>query len=60
MNLSCFTTGFLGWELGLSLKQSILTTIFGTLLGSMLTVSDGEMLCRLFTEYNWFLLMGSK
>ena len=39
MNLSCFTTGFLGWELGLSLKQSVLTTIFGTLLGSMLTVS---------------------
>ena len=38
MNLSCFATGFLGWELGLDLKQSILTVIFGTLLGSMVTV----------------------
>ncbi|KAL9132667.1 MAG: hypothetical protein Q9175_006161 [Cornicularia normoerica] len=37
MNLSCFATGFLGWELGLDLKQSILTVIFGTLLGSMVT-----------------------
>ena len=39
MNLSCFATGFLGWEFGLDLKQSILTVIFGTLLGSMVTVS---------------------
>ena len=38
MNLSCFTTGFLGWEFGLSLKQSVLCMIFGTLLGAMLTV----------------------
>ena len=38
MNLSCFATGFLGWEFGLDLKQSILTVIFGTLLGSMVTV----------------------
>ena len=38
MNLSCFATGFLGWEFGLNLKQSILTVIFGTLLGSMVTV----------------------
>ncbi|MCJ1307022.1 hypothetical protein MMC25_000668 [Agyrium rufum] len=37
MNLSCFATGFLGWDFGLSLKQSILITIFATLLGSMLT-----------------------
>lgn len=34
MNLSCFATGFLGWEFGLSLKQSILVVIFGTFLGS--------------------------
>ena len=40
MNLSCFATGFLGWEFGLDLKQSILTVIFGTLLGSMVTVSS--------------------
>ena len=39
MNLSCFATGFLGWEFGLDLKQSILAVIFGTLLGSMVTVS---------------------
>ena len=38
MNLSCFATGFLGWEFGLDLKQSILTTIFATLLGGMVTV----------------------
>lgn len=39
MNLSCFTTGFLGWEFGLSLKQTVLITIFGTLIGSAVTVS---------------------
>lgn len=33
MNVSCFATGFLGWEFGLSLKQSILICIFGSLLG---------------------------
>lgn len=38
MNLSCFATGFLGWEFGLDLKQNILTVVFGTLLGSMVTV----------------------
>ncbi|KAI4126054.1 MAG: hypothetical protein LQ347_005118 [Umbilicaria vellea] len=37
MNLSCFTTGFLGWEFGLSLKQTVLITIFGTLVGSAVT-----------------------
>lgn len=37
MNLSCFTTGFLGLEFGLDLKQSILIVIFGTFLGSALT-----------------------
>ena len=39
MNLSCFATGFLGFDFGLSLKQSILITIFATLLGAMVTVS---------------------
>jgi NCS1 nucleoside transporter family len=37
MNLSCFATGFLGWEFGLNLKQSILCVIFGTVLGSSVT-----------------------
>lgn len=41
MNLSCFTTGFLGWEFGLSLTQTILITIFGTLIGSAVTVGFG-------------------
>jgi hypothetical protein len=33
MNLSCFATGFLGNMFGLDLKQSILVTIFASLLG---------------------------
>ena len=33
MNLSCFATGFLGWEFGLTLKQSILISLFASLLG---------------------------
>ncbi|SMY29518.1 unnamed protein product [Zymoseptoria tritici ST99CH_1A5] len=33
MNISCFATGFIGWQFGLSLKQSILITVFGSLLG---------------------------
>lgn len=37
MNISCFATGFLGWEFGLSLKQSILITIFASLMGGALT-----------------------
>ena len=37
MNTSCFATGFLGWEFGLSLKQSILITIFASILGGMVT-----------------------
>jgi hypothetical protein len=39
MNLSCFTTGFLGWELGLSLSQTIWITILASFLGSAVTVS---------------------
>ncbi|KIV98801.1 uncharacterized protein PV09_09452 [Verruconis gallopava] len=34
MNISCFATGFLGWEFGLDLKQSILITIFASILGA--------------------------
>ncbi|KAL2292046.1 hypothetical protein FJTKL_10717 [Diaporthe vaccinii] len=37
MNLSCFATGFLGWELGLDLSRIITITIFSTLLGSAVT-----------------------
>lgn len=37
MNLSCFTTGFLGWELGLDLSQTIGIVIGASILGSMLT-----------------------
>lgn len=33
MGISCFATGFLGWEFGLSLKQSILIYIFASILG---------------------------
>ena len=38
MNLSCFTTGFLGYELGLSLPQTIWITIVGSFVGSAVTV----------------------
>lgn len=37
MNTSCFATGFLGWEFGVSLKQSILIIIFGSILGGAVT-----------------------
>lgn len=54
MNLSCFATGFLGYEFGLDLKQSILTVVFATLLGSMVTVrlsaSKVELLAFTLTD----------
>lgn len=31
--------GFLGWELGLSLKQNILVIVFGSIAGASITVS---------------------
>lgn len=37
-NLSCFSTGFLGWELGLDLSRTIAIVIFSTLVGSAVTV----------------------
>jgi purine-cytosine permease-like protein len=40
MNLSSLVVGFLGNDIGLSLTQSILITIFATLLGSAVTVSS--------------------
>ena len=59
MNLSCFATGFLGWEFGLDLKQSILTVIFGTLLGSMVTVRrlDASQTCPwAATRVKWLIV----
>jgi hypothetical protein len=38
MNISCFSTGFLGKQFGLSLGQTIPIVIFSTLLGAMVTV----------------------
>lgn len=40
LNLSCFTTGFLGSELGLDLTQTIAITCLGTFAGSCITVSQ--------------------
>ncbi|KAI2779655.1 putative nucleoside transporter [Daldinia loculata] len=37
MNLGTFATGFIGWELGLDLRQSILVIIFGSVAGGMIT-----------------------
>ncbi|KAK7180852.1 uncharacterized protein CC84DRAFT_1144811 [Paraphaeosphaeria sporulosa] len=37
MNTSCFATGFLGWEFKLTLKQSIVITIFASILGGAAT-----------------------
>ncbi|KAH8911954.1 hypothetical protein BR93DRAFT_34460 [Coniochaeta sp. PMI_546] len=37
LNLSCFTTGFLGWEFGLDLRRSILLIVFGTFCGASVT-----------------------
>lgn len=38
MNISCFSTGFLGMEFGLSLGQTIPIVIFATFLGAAVTV----------------------
>ncbi|OAA38093.1 Permease, cytosine/purines, uracil, thiamine, allantoin [Metarhizium rileyi] len=37
MNTSCFATGFLGWEFGLSLEQAVLITVFASILGGVVT-----------------------
>jgi purine-cytosine permease-like protein len=37
MNLSCFTTGFLGHELGLNLSQTIYITILASFIGAAVT-----------------------
>jgi cytosine/uracil/thiamine/allantoin permease len=40
MNISCFSTGFMGRQFGLSLGQTIPIVMFSTLLGAMVTVSS--------------------
>ncbi|KAI1389408.1 putative nucleoside transporter [Hypoxylon trugodes] len=37
LNLGTFATGFLGWELGLDLQQSIQVIVFGTAAGAVVT-----------------------
>ena len=37
MNLSCFATGFLGWDFGVNLGTTIPLIIFGSLLGASIT-----------------------
>ncbi|KAH8700462.1 permease for cytosine/purines, uracil, thiamine, allantoin-domain-containing protein [Talaromyces proteolyticus] len=37
MNASCFASGFLGWELGLTLQQAIFVIFFSSVLGSAVT-----------------------
>lgn len=39
-NLSCFTTGFLGWELGLDLWRCLVIIIFSSFIGAAVTVSQ--------------------
>jgi hypothetical protein len=49
MNISCFSTGFLGYEFGLSLGDSIPIIIFATLLGACVTVrmsSPSQHFCK--------------
>jgi hypothetical protein len=50
MNLSCFTTGFLGWELGLSLSQTIWITIVASFIGSAVTVRYLILLVQLYLK----------
>lgn len=38
-NLSCFATGFLGWELGLNLWRTVVIIVFSTSIGAAVTVS---------------------
>ena len=65
MNLSCFTTGFLGLELGLSLSQTIWITIVASFAGSAITVSVPLLpLCRWeeFSDHlpqGWTATMGA-
>lgn len=49
-NLSCFSTGFLGWELGLDLSRTIAIVIFSTLIGSAVTVSFTSYLSEELSE----------
>lgn len=37
MNVSCFATGFLGWEFGLDFTQSMVVIVFASLLGASIS-----------------------
>jgi hypothetical protein len=50
MNISCFSTGFLGKEFGLSLGQTIAITICATLLGAAVTVRRPFLCLWIFVE----------
>lgn len=60
MNISCFSTGFLGYEFGLSLGDSIPIIIFATLLGACVTVRMPSLSQHLWnTEpFYFFALLG--
>lgn len=51
MNISCFSTGFLGNEFGLSLGQTIPIVIFATLLGAAVTVSTRQFHLGFFRHW---------
>ena len=51
MNLSCFTTGFLGYELGLSLPQTIWITIVASFVGSAVTVRGPPCPMRISPDF---------
>jgi hypothetical protein len=50
MNISCFSTGFLGKEFGLSLGQTIAITICATFLGAAVTVRIPFLFLWIFLE----------
>lgn len=53
MNLSCFATGFLGWEFGLDLGTTIYITIIASFAGSAITVCDLMVWCGM----RWMLMV---
>ncbi len=59
MNLSCFTTGFLGWELGLSLSQTIWITIVASFFGKFNNCRRNPFLIPIFLAIS-FLIAGNR
>ncbi|KAF2157716.1 NCS1 family nucleobase:cation symporter-1 [Myriangium duriaei CBS 260.36] len=43
LQISCFATGLIGSQLGLNLRQAIVTTVFGTLFGGMVSAYCATM-----------------